>query len=205
MARRSQGGRRRGARRSRERSPKGWYTRGYLPHYDEGGALQMITYRLGDSLPQNVLEEMEETLVLLPEGKRESVRRQRIEEWLDAGQGSCVLGRPEAARCVVDTWRHFDMVRYGLVAGVVMPNHVHVLIKLMDGFSLGKVVQSWKSYTGRRIAGMMGDCRAGAQRSQEGKDGRDGGRPPREFGCGIIGIGIYGMRNILAPLLSISI
>jgi len=139
----------------------------------------MITYRLGDSLPQNVLEEMEETLVLLPEGKRESVRRQRIEEWLDAGRGSCVLGRPEAARCVVDTWRHFDMVRYGLVAGVVMPNHVHVLIKLMDGFSLGKVVQSWKSYTGRRIAGMMGDGRAGARRSQEGRDGVDGGRPPQ--------------------------
>jgi REP element-mobilizing transposase RayT len=47
-----------------------------------------------------------------------------------------------------------------------MPNHVHVLIKLMDGVPLGKVVQSWKSYTGRRIAGMMGNCRAGAQRSQ---------------------------------------
>jgi putative transposase len=55
------------------------------------------------------------------------------------------------------------------VAGVVMPNHVHVLIKLIDGVPLGKVVQSWKSYTGRRIAGMVEDCRAGARRSQDQK------------------------------------
>ena len=92
-----------GEKDSGGRAPRGWYTRGYLPHYDEGGALQMITYRLGDSLPQRVLEEMEETLALLPKGRRESVRRQQIEEWLDAGLGSCVLSRPEAARCVVET------------------------------------------------------------------------------------------------------
>ena len=51
--------------------PKGWYTRGYLPHYDEPGALQMITYRLADSLPQRALAEMEEALELLPEGRRD--------------------------------------------------------------------------------------------------------------------------------------
>jgi len=158
-----------GEKDSGGRAPRGWYSRGYLPHCDEGGALQMITYRLGDSLPQRVLKEMEETLALLPEGRRESVRRQQIEEWLDAGLGSCVLSRPEAARCVVETWGHFDGFRYGLVAGVVMPNHVHVLIRLREGVLLGKVVQSWKSYTGRRIAGMMEDCRAGARRSQDQK------------------------------------
>ena len=33
-----------------------------------------------------------------------------------------------------------------------MPNHVHVLIRVYEGVALGKIVQSWKSYTGRRIA-----------------------------------------------------
>jgi hypothetical protein len=28
---------------------KGWYNRGYLPHYDRGDTLQVITYRLADS------------------------------------------------------------------------------------------------------------------------------------------------------------
>ncbi len=30
---------------------KGWYSRGYLPHFDVSGLYQAITYRLGDSLP----------------------------------------------------------------------------------------------------------------------------------------------------------
>ena len=28
-----------------------WHNRGYLPHYEAGDKLQMITYHLGDSLP----------------------------------------------------------------------------------------------------------------------------------------------------------
>ena len=33
-----------------------------------------------------------------------------------------------------------------------MPNHVHVLIHVHDGFPLCKIVQKWKGYTGRMIA-----------------------------------------------------
>ncbi len=32
-----------------------WYSRGYLPHRDRPGLLQMITYGLADSLPKEVL------------------------------------------------------------------------------------------------------------------------------------------------------
>ena len=41
----------------------------------------------------------------------------------------------------------FDGERYQLIAWCIMPNHVHVLIQ--PTIELGKVVQSWKSYTGR--------------------------------------------------------
>ena len=30
---------------------RGWYHRGYLPHCDQPGLLQAITYHLADSLP----------------------------------------------------------------------------------------------------------------------------------------------------------
>ncbi len=30
---------------------RGWYSKGYLPHSDFPGLVQMITYRLADSLP----------------------------------------------------------------------------------------------------------------------------------------------------------
>jgi putative transposase len=147
---------------------RGWYSRGYLPHCDHPGLLQAITYRLADSLPVAALERMDAELRSLPPQRRDGERRQRIEDWLDAGHGCCVLREPEAAACVVENWRHFASQRYDLIAWVVMPNHVHVLIRVYEGVSLGKIVQSWKSYTGRRIRAMMEEdgCRAGARRSQ---------------------------------------
>jgi REP element-mobilizing transposase RayT len=60
---------------------------------------------------------------------------------------------------------------------VIMPNHVHVLVEPLPDFSVGQLVQSWKSFTARRINLLMADepegpeCRAGARRSQ--------GRPSR--------------------------
>ena len=172
-----QGQCRAGARRSQ----LGWYSRGYLPHCDHPGLLQSITYRLADSLPRDVLARMEDELRLVDPRRVDTQRRLKVEAWLDAGHGGCVLRNARAAACVVDNWRHFAGERYDLIAWVVMPNHVHVLIRVYEGIMLGKIVQSWKSYTGRRIKDWMGTpstnsalvddqgsekSRAGARRSQ---------------------------------------
>ena len=143
---------------------RGWYSRGYLPHCDHPGIVQSITYHLADSLPAAVLEQINAELRTLPPERQDSERRRRVEAWLDAGHGSCVLRLPEAAACVVDTWRHFARERYDLIAWVVMPNHVHVLVRVYEGAPLAKIVQSWKSYTGRRIRALTEEGRAGARR-----------------------------------------
>ena len=72
-------------------APKGWYSRGYLPHLDVPGILQFITFRLADSLPQSVLKQLEQELEQLPISMRERERRKKIEQWLDAGLGCCAL------------------------------------------------------------------------------------------------------------------
>jgi REP element-mobilizing transposase RayT len=59
---------------------------------------------------------------------------------------------------VVDGWHRFDGRRYDLVAWVVMPNHVHVLMKTRGEVPLSRVVQSWKSYTARLIGGWLVTC-----------------------------------------------
>lgn len=165
---------------------RGWYSRGYLPHCDHPGLLQNITYHLADSLPAAVLEQIEVDLRTLPPSQQDMERRRRVEAWLDAGHGSCVLRRPEAAQCVVDTWRHFDGERYDLIAWVVMPNHVHVLVRVYEGVPLAIIVQSWKSHTARRIRPLMEEeSRAGGQplpATMEEKDGRAGARRSREQG-----------------------
>jgi REP element-mobilizing transposase RayT len=129
----------------------GFYDRGYLPHADHPGLLQGITYRLADSLPQAVLDGLRLELRCLPTHRRTLEKRARLEALMDSGLGSCLLRRPEAATCVIEAWREFDGERYDLIAWVVMPNHVHVLIREYEGYALGSVVQSWKSFTGRKL------------------------------------------------------
>ncbi len=153
-------------------SHRGWYNRGRLPHYDAARLLQAITYHLADSLPAAVLARIQAEIDSVPAELQDTERRKRLDAWLDAGHGSCALRHSELAACVVDTWQRFVGERYDLLAWVVMPNHVHVLISVYRGMALGKIVQSWKSYTGRRIQQFLeeeeeADCRAGARRSQD--------------------------------------
>ena len=147
-------------------TPRGWYSR-YLPHRDEDiSLLQAITYRLADSLPQHLLAQLKADLETLPPEKRESESRKQMEQWLDAGYGKCHLRHPQAAEIVVNNWKHFDGKRYDLIAWTVMPNHVHVLVRVYEGYSLGKIVQSWKSYTGKKILALYRDsniARAGVR------------------------------------------
>lgn len=127
--------------------PKGWYSRGYLPHFDAPLQLQSITFRLTDSLPREILRELERQLLSRPERERAMARRRAIEHWMDAGLGCCALRHPRVAAVMEETLLHFDAERYRLLAWCVMPNHVHVLIE--QRASLPRIVQSWKSYTGR--------------------------------------------------------
>jgi len=45
----------------------------------------------------------------------------------------------------------FDRLRYHLIAWVVMPNHVHVLFEPIHGWTVAKIVASWKKFTARQI------------------------------------------------------
>ena len=145
----------------------------------------MITYRLANSLPKKILFRIDAARKSrigargpswkmarpgrVDFAKQAAEQRKQIEAWLDAGHGSCVLHWPDAASCVVDTRQRFAEERYDLIAWVMTPNRVHVLIQVYAGIRLGKIVQSWKSYTGKRIGQMLAESkesRAGARRSQ---------------------------------------
>jgi type I restriction enzyme R subunit/putative DNA methylase len=124
----------------------GWYSRGYLPHRDQIGLLQFVTFRLADSLPQERLRHLEEEITRLPTDTRDFERRKRIEQWLDSGLGCCALQHPQVAKIVEQALLHFDGARYRLLAWCIMPNHVHAL--LQPEHPLARIVQSWKSTPG---------------------------------------------------------
>ena len=132
-------------------SPEGDFrSRGYLPHFDQPGLVQMITFRLADALPREAVIKLGQIEQRKPDLYR------RAESWLDAGYGACVLGTPEAAQVVSDALRHFDQQRYVLFAWVIMPNHVHVLIETRVGWSISAVVHSWKSFTANTVNRQLG-------------------------------------------------
>ncbi len=129
-------------------APRGWYSRGYLPHFDSSFVIQTVTYRLADSLPNDVARRLSAEY---PNGWKSPEYRKRIEDYVDAGDGACWLRRPEIAQVVVDRWRHFDGVQYCLHAWVIMPNHVHLIVQTLAGFDLGSAIQGWKTFSARKI------------------------------------------------------
>ena len=67
--------------------------------------------------------------------------------------------RGRLPHCEKDSGLYFITFRlagsYRLVAWCVMPNHVHVVCRLLPGQELAAVLQSWKSYTARKANGIL--------------------------------------------------
>jgi len=131
--------------------PKGWYSRGYLPHFDAPGLTQFITFRLEDACPKELQYRWEAELAGMSPAKRNKEHSIRLMEQLDRGAGSCILRTPKFARIVEDALLHFDGERYRLLSWVVMPNHVHLLIEVQDSHHIQDIVHSWKSFTANQI------------------------------------------------------
>ncbi len=140
---------------------------GNLPHWRQDGVTYFVTFRLGDSMPQQKLwqwrREREGWMDRhpMPHGPDERAEYHarfvaRFERWLDAGHGACALGAPRHRRIVEDALRYFDGDRYRLGRFVVMPNHVHAIVTPHAGWRLSQVVSSWKKYTARQINGSLG-------------------------------------------------
>ena len=156
----------------------GWFSRGYLPHWDQPGMIQSLTFRLHDSLPREVVEKWKLELGLPPGGHlgapsrerrhpcrrgerevpdpREAELRKRIVRYEDQGHGACWLRDPRIGRLVEQALLHFDGRRYRLLAWCIMPNHVHVMIEANAGFPVPEVLHSWKSYTASEANKLLG-------------------------------------------------
>lgn len=129
---------------------RGWNERGYLPHRDEPGLLQFVTFHLADSFPVALRSEWEEMLQV--ENDRE--RRLQLEMYLDKGRGNCDLRRPNIARLVEDALRFHHRQWYDLRAWVIMPNHIHFLAQVRE-VPLFRIVKEFKRYTSRRASQIL--------------------------------------------------
>jgi REP element-mobilizing transposase RayT len=138
--------------------------RGHLPHWEAATATYFVTFRLADSLPQEALKgilfarkDIPLTAAQMGRQISQSERKRlvklhahRIEKYLDAGAGACFLRNAAVANVVADSLQQFDGTRYRLFAWCVMPNHVHVVFRMIAGNTLAGILHSWKSYSAKR-------------------------------------------------------
>jgi Rad3-related DNA helicase len=139
----------------------------HLPHWTQEGATYFVTFRLADSIPQEKIlqwkREREEWLQKNPEPLSASQKAEyhgqftrQIHEWLDSGLGACWLREPGFSAAVRDALLFFDGQRYVLGHFVIMPNHVHALVRPLQGHLLREILHSWKSFTATRINKELG-------------------------------------------------
>lgn len=130
-----------------------WHSRGYLPHR-ELQQYQFITFRLYDSLPKSVVDELKELLDHDEKTSNESIRYSRLHEMVsefeDSGYGACFMSDDKVAEIVNNALLHFDNDRYHLIRWCIMPNHVHVLIEVKEGWSLSSIIHSWRSFSANK-------------------------------------------------------
>jgi putative transposase len=130
---------------------QGWHERGYLPHRDEPGLTQLVTFHVADSFPAELRSEW----AALLEIEDDKTRRKKLEAYVDKGRGKCLLRKPEIARLVDRVLRFHHGTKYELRAWVVMPNHLHVLFKV-GSTPMRKVVSDWKEYSAREANKILG-------------------------------------------------
>jgi putative transposase len=153
----------------------------HLPHWQQPGATYFVTFRLADSLPQEKLRELQDFRSrwlaqehsLKPKRGPEELAKEvmeRVERWLDQGMGECVLRAERCAGEVASAMKFFDGQRYELGCFVVMPNHVHAIVRpySTDVDALETILHSWKRHSSAQINAHLGA--AGALWQEESFD-----------------------------------
>ncbi|MCH8291674.1 transposase [Candidatus Poribacteria bacterium] len=113
-----------------------------LPHWQPLGVPFFLTYRLAGTLPGNVLNELEKKrqwMQALPRKPQYSEKQWSMhiekklftfwDEYLDRDTNIQWLANPRIATIVRDNLYHHTGTKYSLWAYVIMPNHVHLLLK----------------------------------------------------------------------------
>jgi REP element-mobilizing transposase RayT len=134
----------------------------HLPHWEQKQVPVFVTWHLADSLPASLIGpwriardawRRQHPPPWSPETASEYRRRfgVEIEEWLDAGHGSCRLRDASLRQLVETVLRARDSTDYRLMAWVIMPNHVHVLFARAPGMTIDRIIKAWKGVSARSI------------------------------------------------------
>jgi len=147
-----------------------------LPHIQPEGATLFITFRLANSLPKCVMDQLqiEKDWIELElanmsditerENQIDLANRRYFGKWdgaLDLATGKKSLSNPDVANMVTESLRHRDGKVYDLISYTIMPNHVHVIFTPVEEqenkyYSLSRIMHSLKRHTARQANLILG-------------------------------------------------
>jgi len=142
-----------------------------LPHRLPPGEVVFLTFRLAGSLPRTVVEQLQAELELVQQ-RFESEPAQlyaaqkryfgRFDAQLNRGEyGPMYLRQPEIAALVAESLCYFDGKGYDLRCYCLMPNHVHLVVRILEeALPLVKTLQRLKSYTATQANKLLGQTGA---------------------------------------------
>ncbi|MFC7669529.1 transposase [Hymenobacter humi] len=138
-----------------------------LPHRLPPGEVVFLTLRLAGSLPRTVVEQLQAEIELARQRfEAESAQLYmaqkryfgRFDAQLNKGEyGPTFLRQPATASLVAESLRYFDGTGYDLRCYCLMPNHVHVVVRVLEEAPpLVKTLQRLKSYTATQANKLLG-------------------------------------------------
>jgi REP element-mobilizing transposase RayT len=136
----------------------------YLPHWTLENGIYHARFRLFDSLPAKIRNDLAvekealyvkihnpaSNLTIGEKKKFAALYTENVEKLIDAGHGACWLKEDPIAEIVVGVLNFFNDQRYKLYSWCIMPNHVHVIVQPLGGFKLEGILKSWKAFSAHR-------------------------------------------------------
>ena len=129
--------------------PEKWHSR-RLPHFEGGEILQFITFRLFDSVPLEKIKKWKSELDDVKTSEAYIELSRRIEKYTDLGLGNAFLKDEKVAEIVQNAMLFWNKKKYNLIAWVIMPNHVHLLLRPKADFDVSEIMHSIKSFTANK-------------------------------------------------------
>lgn len=146
------------------------------PPHPTAGAILFVTFRLADSLPRHVIQQLcderdaiEKQIAALPDAQQKMERylahKKQFAKWdryLDrADSGPMWLKETAVAQLVTNSLHHLDGDKYDLDCYSVMSNHVHVVFQPLWGkdgryFAIARIMHSLKGYTATEANKVLG-------------------------------------------------
>ena len=139
----------------------------FLEHWNQSDKFQFVTFRLGDSLPKGVRDylcSIRENFIKnnpQPWDQNTANRFTNLiskgqERLIDNGYGSCILRHEQIRRILTETIWYHDGRSIEIDSYVLMPNHVHLLCRMIGQCKIEDVVGSIKRFSAQRINKILG-------------------------------------------------